>query len=331
MRISEIIGHDREINALRASLRNNRFAHAYLFAGPDGIGKGMLARALATFLNCTAGLDDSCGNCPSCVAMSSSLALRAHQNVIEIWPTDADGETDLNGLIRVDAIREVQSSLRYKVSAGVKVVIVEAAERFMPQAANAFLKTLEEPPDATVIFLITARPFVLLPTVLSRCQRVNFAPLEIEKVSAFLTDKKSYPSSDAAQAARMSAGSISKALAWLEDGQGAARHQLVERLNRLTGRDADQALRLADELSKREDIDAVLETFKVWYRDKAVCCNGAAGFAVNDGMTGPAPYETLRVIDCYSAINAAQTEIRPPRYANKLLAMETLVLKLAGC
>ena len=316
MRISEIIGHEREINALRASLKSNRFAHAYLFAGPDGIGKGMLARALAAFLNCKAGVDDSCGVCPSCVAISS---MAAHQNVIEIWPTDADGETDLNGLIRVAAIRDVQSRLRYKVESGVKVVIVEAADRFMPQSANAFLKTLEEPPEATVIFLITARPFVLLPTVLSRCQRVNFAPLEIEKVSAFLTDKKSYPSSER-KAARMSEGSISKALAWLYEGQGLLRLQLAERLGQLTGQDADQALRFADELSKREDVDEALETFKLWYRDMAVCCS-----------KGGAPHETLRAIACYSAINAAQEEIRPPRYANKLLAMETLVLQLAGC
>ncbi len=327
MRISEIIGHEREISALRASFRGNRFAHAYLFAGPDGIGKGMVARALATFLNCTAGLDDSCGVCPSCVAVASGT----HQSVIEIWPTDKEGEKDLNGLIKIDAIRDVQSRLRYKVESGVKAVIVEAADRFMPQAANAFLKTLEEPPEATVIFLITARPFALLPTVLSRCQRINFAPLEIEKVRTYLVKEKAYPPSEAAIAARMSAGSISKALAWLYDGQGLLRLQLAERLGQLTGQDADQALRLADELSKRDDVDEVLETFKVWYRDMAVCSNGAAGFAVNDGMAAGAPHETLRAVACYSAINAAQEEIRPPRYANKLLAMETLVLKLAGC
>ncbi|MBI5236043.1 MAG: DNA polymerase III subunit delta' [Deltaproteobacteria bacterium] len=315
MRISEIIGHEREINALCASFKGNRFAHAYLFAGPDGVGKRMAARAYAAFLNCTAGLDDSCGVCRSCVAVASG----AHQNVIEIWPTDKDGDKDLNGLIKVDAIRDVQSRLRCRIESGMKVVIVEAADRFMPQAANAFLKTLEEPPEATVIFLVTARPFALLPTVLSRCQRVNFAPLDVKKVVDYLVDKKSYPSSEAGLAVRMSEGSISKAMAWLDDGQGMLRLQLAEALGRLTGQDADQALRLADELSKRDDIDEALEAFKVWYRDMAVACN-----------KGGASHEILRAIACYSAINAAQEEIRPPRNANKLLAMETLVLKLAG-
>jgi DNA polymerase-3 subunit delta' len=331
MSFKGILGHTKEIKALTKALNNGRVAHAYLFSGPEGVGKRRVARALAAALNCAL-FDgtDACGACEDCTAFESG----AHQNLMEIGPTDKDGERARNGLIRIAEIRRLQETLRYKVGSGRKVAIVDSADRLMPGAANAFLKTLEEPPPDSVIMLLTSKATDLLPTILSRCQRINFRPLP-ESAIAELLSKDGVAGEDAVFAARLSFGSISTALKYARSSAYEVRRELTGRLGALQKGDTLEVMKLAEELAKRDDLIDVLEFLKNWLRDRLVTIEGAPGlataglgFAGGEGGAGKDRQRAL--IDSFAVIEEAIHDLTPPRYGNKLLTMESLLFRLVG-
>lgn len=330
MKFSEILGHEREIEILKNAAAGSKVAHAYLFAGPDGIGKKLVAKAFAGALNCVEGGIDACGVCPDCSMMAAST----HQNLIEIYPTDKDGEKDPQGLIRIDQIREVQNSLRYRVERGMKTVIVDGADRLVPAAANAFLKTLEEPPAGSVIILVSAKASDLLPTILSRCQRINFRPIPDELVKGYLVERKGLDANEAGAVARLSGGSFSKAASFIEDGSLQKRREVIEKLSALGPADTAEALKFAEALSKTDGLDDVLEFIKSWYRDRIVAMEGAphliAGNGMERHMKDAGVEEFNRLCSAFWAVEEARQAISPPRYVNKQLTMEVLILKVSG-
>ncbi|MBI4689789.1 MAG: DNA polymerase III subunit delta' [Nitrospirae bacterium] len=193
MSFKDVIGQDRAINILLGTLSRNRLPSAYLFVGESGIGKKFTAITLAKTLNCReirdslnvmrAEIDknslritdyasriDACDQCPSCKKIDSGT----HPDFLTIIPE--------KGEIRVEDIRTVEESLSFTPYEGKrKVVIVDDAETMNSSAANAFLKTLEEPPPMSIIILISASPDRLPETIRSRCSRINFSPLSPER------------------------------------------------------------------------------------------------------------------------------------------------------
>lgn len=150
---------------LRLSLQRNRLAHAYLFAGPRGTGKEAMATTLAQALNCAELTNDVCGKCDSC----RSIAAKTHSDVYWVRPESKSRR------IEVDQIRDFERAVSLKSGgARTKVGVIVDADCMNESASNAFLKTLEEPPDRTLILLLTNEPQRLLPTILSRCLRVSF-------------------------------------------------------------------------------------------------------------------------------------------------------------
>ncbi|MFQ5735336.1 MAG: DNA polymerase III subunit delta' [Thermodesulfobacteriota bacterium] len=328
----DILGHAREVGVLKNSLKNRRFSHSFLFSGPDGVGKRLAALAFAASLNCAdpAG-DDSCGRCADCALMDAST----HPNLIRVSPVDKNDEPDVNGLIKIERVREVQSALRYRVERGMKVVVIDGADRMQPAAANAFLKTLEEPPAASVIILVTSRASELLPTIISRCHRMNFRPIPAEELGRALEEESGLTREDALALARLSCGSMGAALRQVNEGAYEKRREVLERLGGLGRGDVEGALRLAAELYKRDDLGELLEFMKIWYRDRVVAAEGAPGLVVNadfsEFMEDAAELPFFRLADSYSMIEETRTSIMPPRYGNRQLAMEALFLRLAGC
>lgn len=336
MSFKDILGHDKELSALRNAILNSRVAHAFIFSGPEGIGKRLAALGFARALNC-AGFDgDSCGVCASCRMMDAG----AHPNLLQVWPTVKERDDVLEnaydgaGLIRISQVRDIQEFLRYRIDGGKKAVVVDYAERLMPQAANAFLKTLEEPPAGSVIMLITSRPSDLLPTILSRCQRISFRPLPDEAISAMLVRDRGARRDVADAVARLSCGSISKALRFVGEGAYESRGEILRRLSALTATDTDELLRFAEDLSKMDGLPEVLEFMKGWYRDRLVTREGAGYLAVNgdipDFVAPGADEDAGMLIGSFAAIEKARRDITPPRYLNKQLVMETLLMRLAG-
>ena len=202
----DICGHDKETGRLKAAILAKRVAHSYLFTGQDGIGKRLIALAFAKALNCV-DIDasgDSCGACPDCLMAEAGT----HPNIIQIQPVDKDEEPAADGTIKIAQVRELQEALRYKADGGKKAAIVEGADRMALPAANAFLKTLEEPPASSVIILIASRAAELPATVISRCQRINFRPLPAAVIKDYLVKVNGAAPEEADAAARLSGGSI---------------------------------------------------------------------------------------------------------------------------
>src|SRR5437588_6147366 len=167
MPLRDIVGHQRTLALLAAAASRGTLPPSLSFAGPEGVGKYTAAIALARALNCEKAGKDACGACAAC----RRIARGVHADVLVLAP----GET---GSIKVDQVREAIDRSAYRPFEGRRrVVIVDQADALIPEAQNALLKTLEEPPAASVFVLVTARPDVLLPTVRSRCQRLRFAPL----------------------------------------------------------------------------------------------------------------------------------------------------------
>ncbi len=327
----DIIGHSRQMDVLKRAVRDNRLSHSLLFSGPEGVGKDTAAGALARLLNCAEPVDaDSCGGCRECASMDAGT----HPNLIRVVPVDKKGEPAPDGLIRIEQVRDVQAAVRYRVERGKKVVVIDGADRLMPAAANAFLKTLEEPPPDTVIILVSSRAPELLPTILSRCHRVNFRPIPADLLGPFLEAERGLPPAEALALARFSGGSAGAALRYTDDGAYEKRKEVLERLEGLQSGDAQGALKFAGELAKRDDIEEILEFMKSWYRDRAVVAEGAPGLVVNTDLArGPAHKreQFSRLASAYSMIEDARRSIIPPRYGNRQIAMEVLLLRLAGC
>lgn len=199
MPFRDIIGQDRAIDMLTGALRRGRVSGAYLFRGEEGVGKRLTALAFAKALNCREKGDDACDECDSCGKIDAAV----HPDVLMLSPVER--------LIRIDEIRKIDDALSFHPFEGLrKVIIVDDAESMNIAAANAFLKTLEEPPAESVIILISPRPDLLPPTIRSRCSQVRFSTLSTDFCREVIQDKVPKPEVDLL--ARLSMGRPGRAL-----------------------------------------------------------------------------------------------------------------------
>jgi DNA polymerase-3 subunit delta' len=207
MPFREISGHHQRLGLIARAANRGTLPPSLLFTGPSGVGKSRAAVALAQLLNCLAPRPadtppDSCGDCAAC----RRIARRVHADVLIIEPGDT-------GSIKVDQVRDAIERSAYRPFEGRRrVVIVDDADVTVPEAQNALLKTLEEPPTASTFILVTSRPDMLLPTVRSRCQPMAFGRLAPADVAAVLMRDHEYSEADAHAAAALSDGSIGAAL-----------------------------------------------------------------------------------------------------------------------
>ncbi len=322
MSFESIRGHGQELKILKSAIKSDRVAHGYLFAGPRGVGKNLTARVLAKALNCeekAEGTIDACGVCDSCKAMD----VGSHINFLQVEPE--------KGVINVEKIRGLQKALKYRVEKGTRVAIIEDAHRMNAAAASAFLKTLEEPTEGTVLILISPVPADLFPTIISRCQRINFRPLSSEDVATLLVEKLALTMEDALELGRVSGGSLSKAMEEESGEFQEKRKSLISRLSAINYRDKVTVMALAEELSKGDDIHGTLEIFKSWLRDLAVTAEGAPELVVNSaGATVKVRGSANDLLKGFAMTEEALRSITPPRYGNKQLTMEVLLMGLSG-
>jgi len=218
-------GHDRIVSVLRTNLQSGRFPHAFLFVGPEGVGKRTFARMLARALLCERNnevLLDPCETCPGCVQVKAGT----HPDLIEVARPEDRQE------LPIRVIRELCANFGLKPARGArKIAIVDDVDDMNDEAANAFLKTLEEPPPGAVLILIGTSAELQLETIVSRCQVVRFEPIAEPELAALLLEVGvATDPSDAARLAALGEGSVSRASGLADPDLERFRRELIDEL-----------------------------------------------------------------------------------------------------
>lgn len=335
---NKIIGHDFQKNILLRAARDNVVSHSYLFTGPDGVGKKLIALEFAKLINCKSeqsidldNLKSEKCDCGSCSKVDKGI----HPDVIFVQYEGVKS-------IKVEQIREgVEDRLFLKSFEGkFKVVIVDEAHRMSSGAQNAFLKTLEEPPPNSVIILITSAPDTLLPTIRSRCQMVKFNQLPEELIFEELKKTDDLTSEQALICSKLSNGSLGKALMMdLEVIEW--RKELIEYLINLKPKSAMRVIGLAEYMpigSTPEDMEKmslVFEFISLWLRDLLLIKTGSDDNQItNIDLIEPSTqiaqsWDLDNITDKMSALEGTWNDIYNLN-ANKQLSFENLFIRLAS-
>ncbi len=249
MKFSSLVGNARIKDLLRRAVDEGRIGQGLIFAGARGIGKYQFALALAQAVNCEQPIKgDACGGCLNC----RKFAARDFTDVKTIVP---DGQ-----FIKIDQTREMASEAQFRPYEGRRrVFILDEAERLKEQAANSILKTLEEPPETSLIILLTAKPYALLETIRSRCQMLNFAPLTDAELEAYLKANYKRPPAETRLLAKLARGSIGRALE-IDLGEYAEqRNRVLEIIEaRLVTRDFVRLLGAAEFMARKLEKEAFI-------------------------------------------------------------------------
>jgi DNA polymerase-3 subunit delta' len=326
MSFSQILGQNSAIRILRQAVIHGRLAHAYVLAGPEGVGKRLTALTLAKAVNCLAPPEpgEACEGCASCLKINS----RNHADVIQVEP---DGD-----FIKIDQVRELQRRLRFRpLEGGRRVCILDSAERMNEAAANALLKTLEEPPAETHLFLVTARPHRLLPTILSRCQWVKFKPLSRGHLVQILRSVSSLSEEQALFYASLSGGSARQALSLGDRLDFQKRLAWLQAFATLFKKSPAEIFEICGQLAREEDgLPDLLEIWKFWVRDLLVCKavpeGGEDRFINHDCLEEIRDqarlYSFEQLQDFYRSLAAGQRNLSLK--VNRQAALETLMLDM---
>jgi DNA polymerase-3 subunit delta' len=337
MGFADVIGHAGVLEILRQTCRRDRVHHAYLFAGPEGVGKELVAFQLFRRLNCLRGGDDACGSCVPCRKLEADRqAVHAAGSDDELAFTFADlmvlrpqGQG-----IKIDQVREVTRRVQYApVEGRWKCILVRDAHLLMEAAANALLKTLEEPPPQTLFVLVTAAAHLLLPTILSRCQPVRFGGLTRVDVARYLVERAEVTPDLADSAAAMAEGSIGRALDLVQNPVVQRRGEWLRDMQSLMER-ADHDLFAASEAiaSDRPQLELYLDILRGWFRDQLLLLEGAAPDALanvallDDLRAAAALADRSTLLDRLQRIEQAERALRGN--AGAQLTIDWLLLHL---
>lgn len=356
---------------LQNALRTGRVAQAYLFHGPEGVGKETAARTFAQALNCLSPAPgpDACGQCVSCKkiinyehpdvqlifpipkefveggdedpdAAFSNKAATAFAKLYEEKRADAGYKFPFRqaASIRILQIRTLIQSLRFRPHEGRKrVVIFLKADKFSLAAAQAFLKTLEEPGKNTIFILLTETPQALLPTILSRCQKVRFTPLSRKEIALELRLRLSLTPERASAFASLANGSLGRALhlADEEKDEFQAERDLAKRLFEAARLKGGALVGKAWDLGKYRDRDKagrVIDFLELWFRDLLVFKEQGEQALVNldrlpELRASYAGWEPEKLVQAIAACEDIKAGIR--RYANLHLALTVLLQRLS--
>ncbi len=304
MSFDSVVGQERPKKILKGALEGRTLSSSYLFFGPSGVGKLALALELAKAVNCQRDGVLPCDNCSAC----RRIAKLNYSDVSVTFPvpsTIKDEElkdafkklaADLYHLPRfqksasipIDTVRTIRSEASYKPFEGQKKVFILAdAHKLNIHAANALLKTLEEPPPNVLIILTTTQPGKLLPTVLSRCQKIRFGLLsEIELARALETTS----AGDASQirlVSRLAQGNLDRARELLRDDVAGRRSSTLSMLTTALSGNLLSVLKSAEMLGKskhRSISEENLETLQIWYRDLLLLLEDKEEYLINQDL-----------------------------------------------
>lgn len=324
----QIVGHTKATTLLEQSMRNNQLSHAYLFVGPARVGKFTLAMNLAQAVNCESD-NPPCQECTSC----RRIAAMKHSDFHVIELTSQEKKA-----IAIDQIRQMQTAAHLPPYEGKhKVFVFDRAEMLSHEAANSLLKTLEEPPPNTLIILLTPKESALLPTIASRCQRVELRPLPLDLVRDTLTRGYHTAPEKADLVARLSGGCIGWALLALRDETLLAdRAQRLADFARVGAAGIHERLAYAAQMASlfsrgRDKVADNLSAWLQWWGDllliKCDCCQWIINIDQEAVLSKLAEKVTARgIADFTRDIKATMEQLE--QNANPRLALEVLMLRM---
>jgi DNA polymerase III subunit delta' len=333
---SLIIGQEKPIRFLRRRIQDGTLPHALLFVGMAGIGKQSMAMAMAMALNCqnpiplsedtwaegsfsSDGLG-SCGQCRSCRKISADL----HPDMIKI---SASGST-----IRIEQIRRLCDTLTLKpFEAAMRIALIADAHTMTPSAANALLKVLEEPPPRTILILTALHGSGLLPTIVSRCQIVRFAPIQPREMARYLEQNHGLSTEEAIAAAELGNGSIPKTLSWTTREAVSRREWILETLSSLDSDTISTCLAFAEKLlENKTGLQEDLNLVKTWLRDLIIYTWAPMSIIHKDKVSmisKRAPLLSVQnLLEIMNQLQSVQYKIQTN--LNPRLALEILMLSL---
>lgn len=337
---SAIVGQQHPIRLLKTLIRTETLPHALLFTGDDGVGKKMTATAFAMACNCLAlnprlksvlgrrpplAAIDACGECIAC----RKIARNQHPDIIRVAP--------LASVIRIDQIRTLLRSLMLKPNeAARRVVILSDAQAMNPEAGNALLKVLEEPPDRTLLVLTARQASDLLPTVVSRCRQIRFVPLPAADIKRLLIAAGGIDAASVDTVAALCGGSYTRARALIDSRWLSRREWIIQALGSgmADGGAADMRtwLALSEMLARNKDlIEESLEIITMWLRDMLVIRHDPervfnrdrlAALSAAAGRLGQA-----QLIEQIDAVENTLTALKSN--TNTRLTLDAMVLRMA--
>ena len=289
-----IVGHEHAIQTLRRALLAQRVRHAYLFTGPEHIGKTLLAQRFAQTLLCTGGENakaapqNPCNTCLSCRKVMHGN----HPDVHYISrPPDKQ-------FILIEQIRQLQADAARKTLEGRRnIFIIQGMHEMNVQAANCLLKTLEEPEPDVVLLLTTPDSGLLLPTILSRVQQVPVQLLTTSQIKTGLEERWHVEPDEAILIAALAAGRMGWAVQAVEDEDMLAeRQEQLETLAKLSTAGKVQRFDVAQRLSTDSDrLHGILELWLLWWRDMVLAANNCLDLIVNVDMLSIIQYQAAKV------------------------------------
>src|ERR1041385_3807109 len=318
----ELTGNERVKAALKRMLVSGRLPGALLFVGEEGIGKKRFALEVARALNCRTPKDhEACGVCSSCtriVKLDYAQRDDAEEWAQIIWTDHPDVGLVVapKRVLRVEQMRQIEKEANFRPFEGkARVFLIDEADKLNDASANALLKVLEEPPRTSHLFLITARPAMLLPTILSRCQMIRFSPLTPAEIETHLTKNKLADNKTARLRARAAGGSIGRALAGDLVTFTSQRKAMLKVLNALVlSQDRAQLLRAAEQLNEaqyKDEFEERLDVLETLIRDAWMLSLGAER-------------ELLVNEDLYKDLELISRKIDPVKAAAWILEIEDM-------
>jgi DNA polymerase-3 subunit delta' len=329
MPFADVIGHERAKTLLQAAIARDRLAHAYLFHGADRIGKRLLAIRFAQALLCDGAASptgtDSCGVCRSC----RQVEAQTHPDFSVIRPDPEQA----NPQIKIEQIREIEQQLIYRPLIGDrKICVIDEADRMTIGAANALLKTLEEPPDHSLFLLITSRASALPVTIRSRCQALRLTPPARTQIEAAVILRRNLPPPQARFLAVLSDGQLGRALELDLDEEKARQREYTSLLTPAALGSIGTLLSTAETLAKADRAGDALAWLQGWLRDLLMLAVTGASDDILDQdrrRTLTSLASTVNVDVLTDLLEEIETlERQGHRHLNLHMALENILLRV---
>ena len=329
-----IFGQDHLLKRFEPALQQGRQSHAYLLCGPPHVGKMTLALNLAQALNCLNGQGVPCGTCTQCTRIADGH----HADVRVVAPGQGEDKRSARTMIGINDIKETLRRVSLNPYEGsTSVVILDGAESMSDEAANALLKTLEEPPPQVMFLLLAGNEGAVLPTIRSRCQSMSLTPLSKDMMGQRLVTEHQATPEQAEHLSRLSRGCMGWAIGALGDPQVLEQRQAdLEKMQETLEAGLETRFTYANEVAtlfanEREAAKDLLSIWLRWWRDLLLIKEGADAFLHNsdyeESLKNQASgLSTAAVVQFINRL--IQTMSNLDSNVNPRLAMEVLMLNL---